>query len=114
MEIVAQRPSYVRRESSHFPRMPWVPRHGMRARGLHGGRDGFTSMTPRRTPSAVSATLVSAFHQDGFAVMERVTTLEDLARIKEIMVRLYRQFPDLARARYAWNLGVAGPDESPE
>jgi len=64
--------------------------------------------------SAVPATLISVLHHDGFAVIERVTTPEDLAGIGEIIARLYRRFPDLVRARYAWDLGVAGPDEAPE
>jgi ectoine hydroxylase-related dioxygenase (phytanoyl-CoA dioxygenase family) len=65
-------------------------------------------------PPAVSPALVSAFHRDGFAVIQRVTTADDLARIARIMARLYRRYRSLARERYAWDLGVAATGESPE
>lgn len=64
--------------------------------------------------AGVSPALISAFHRDGFAVIEGVTTAEDLDRIARLMARLYRRFPLLARERYAWDLGVAGTGESPE
>ena len=65
-------------------------------------------------PPAVSTELISALHRDGFAVIERVTTPEDLDRITRIMARLYRRYRSLARERYAWDLGVADVGESPE
>ena len=65
-------------------------------------------------PPAVSTELISALHRDGFAVIERVTTPEDLDRITRIMARLYRRYRSLARERYAWDLGVADVGQAPE
>jgi len=62
----------------------------------------------------VAPALIGALHRDGFAVIEQVTTPEDLERISRIMARLYRRYPSLARERYAWDLGVAGAGELPE
>jgi hypothetical protein len=62
----------------------------------------------------VSSETISALHRDGFVVMERVTSPEDLDRISRIMARLYRRYRFLARERYAWDLGVAGVDQPPE
>jgi hypothetical protein len=63
---------------------------------------------------AGSPALISAFHRDGFAVIEQVTTPEDLERIARIMARLYRRYRSLARQRYAWDLGGAVAGESLE
>ncbi len=63
---------------------------------------------------AVSPELISAFHRDGFAVIEQVTPPEDLERIARIMARLYRRYRSPARQRHAWDLGGAVADESPE
>ena len=66
------------------------------------------------SPPAVPTTLISEFHRDGFTVIERVTTPEDLGRIAHLMARLYRRYHHLARRRCAWDLGVAVAGESPE
>jgi hypothetical protein len=57
-------------------------------------------------PPPVSAATILAFRRDGFAVIEGVTTREDLDRISRIMARLYRRYPGLARGRYAVDLGL--------
>ena len=71
-------------------------------------------MRPTESVPAVSPALISAFHRDGFAVIEQVTTPEDLERIVRIMARLYRRYRSSARQRHAWDLGVAVAGESPE
>jgi phytanoyl-CoA hydroxylase len=58
--------------------------------------------------------MISEFHRDGFAVIERVTTREDLDQISRIMARLYRRYRGLTRQRYAWDLGVGTASNSPE
>jgi len=65
-------------------------------------------------PPAISGSLVRDFHRDGFAVVQEVTTPEDLARISRLMARLYRRYRHLVRARCAWDLGVAAAGEPPE
>jgi hypothetical protein len=67
-----------------------------------------------RLPPTLSPALVSGFHRDGFAVIEQVTTPEDLDRINQIMTRLYQRFPSLVHQGCAWDLGVAEPGEPPE
>jgi hypothetical protein len=61
-----------------------------------------------------SAAMISEFHREGFAVIEGVTTREDLDRITRIMARLYRRYRGLTRLRYAWDLGAATAGGSPE
>jgi ectoine hydroxylase-related dioxygenase (phytanoyl-CoA dioxygenase family) len=55
----------------------------------------------------VSASTISEFHRVGFAVIEGVTTPEDLDRISRIMAGLYRRYRRLTRLRYAYDLGAA-------
>jgi ectoine hydroxylase-related dioxygenase (phytanoyl-CoA dioxygenase family) len=69
---------------------------------------------PTLPPAVVSTALISEFHREGFAVIERVTTPEDLDRIARIMARLYGRYRHLARERHAWDLGVAGVGQTPE
>jgi hypothetical protein len=77
-----------------------------------------TSLTPPAPPTlppaVVPTALISEFHREGFAVIERVTTPEDLERITRIMAGLYRRYRHLARERYAWDLGLAGVGQAPE
>ena len=63
--------------------------------------------------SIVSPASIAAFQRDGFVVLERVTTVEDLANISRIMARLYRRYRTLAREKRAWDLGI-GADGAPE
>lgn len=55
----------------------------------------------------MSASTISEFHREGFAVIEGVTTPEDLDRITRIMAGLYRGYRRLTRLRYAYDLGAA-------
>ena len=64
------------------------------------------------SPFRLSAETIAQFRRDGFAVLEQVTTLADLARISRIMARLYRRYQVLARLRHAWDLGAGG--ETPQ
>jgi phytanoyl-CoA dioxygenase PhyH len=63
---------------------------------------------------AVSPATISELQRNGFVVLERVTTGEDLDRISRVMARLYRRYRGLARMRHAWDLGAGTPDGSPE
>ena len=63
------------------------------------------------TSSIVSPASIAAFHRDGFVVLERVTTVEDLAHISRIMARLYRRYHTLAREKRAWDLGIGAAGE---
>jgi ectoine hydroxylase-related dioxygenase (phytanoyl-CoA dioxygenase family) len=65
-------------------------------------------------PPRVSAATISEFRRDGFAVVEAVTTREDLDRISRIMARLYRRYPGLTRSRHARDLGRGTAPGSPE
>jgi ectoine hydroxylase-related dioxygenase (phytanoyl-CoA dioxygenase family) len=65
-------------------------------------------------PPALSAATIAGFHRDGFAVLEQVTTREDVERINHIMARLYRRYQGLARSRHAWDLGPGGTDALPQ
>jgi len=49
----------------------------------------------------LSAATIAGFHRDGFAVLEQVTTREDVERINHIMARLYRRYQGLAHSRHA-------------
>jgi hypothetical protein len=62
----------------------------------------------------LSAATISELQRDGFAVIERVTTREDLDRICRLMARLYRRYRGLARQRHAWDLGAATVGGPPE
>ena len=62
----------------------------------------------------LSPSAIDAFHRDGFAVVEQVTTTADLERISRVMARLYRRYNTLARMRRAWDLGTGGAGELPE
>jgi len=66
------------------------------------------------SPPDVSSAAIDAFHRDGFAVVEQVTTTADLERISRVMARLYRRYNTLARMRRAWDLGTGGAGELPE
>jgi len=66
------------------------------------------------SPPDVSSAAIEAFHRDGFAVVEQVTTIADLERISRVMARLYRRYNTLARMRRAWDLGTGGAGELPE
>jgi phytanoyl-CoA hydroxylase len=66
------------------------------------------------SPSSLSPHTVSAFHRDGFTVLERVTTPDDLEAISRVMARLYRRYNTLARMRRAWNLGTGSAGDLPE
>jgi hypothetical protein len=65
-------------------------------------------------PPLVSAATISKFRRDGFAVVEGVTTQEDLDRISRILARLYRRYPELARRRQALDLGHGATGTTPE
>ncbi len=58
--------------------------------------------------------MIGELQRDGFVVIERVTTREDVDRISRIMARLYRRYQGLRHLRYAWDLGPGTPDGSPE
>ena len=70
-------------------------------------------MIPIVPQPPVSPVIINDLQRDGFVVIERVTTPEDLDRISRIMARLYRCYRGLARRRHAWDLGV-GTGGSPE
>jgi ectoine hydroxylase-related dioxygenase (phytanoyl-CoA dioxygenase family) len=71
-------------------------------------------LTAPPSPVSLPPATIEQFQRDGFAVIERVTDLQDLARIAQIMARLYRRYPGLARQRQAWELGVGTSDRLPE
>ncbi len=58
--------------------------------------------------------MIDEFQRDGFTVIERVTTGEDLDRISRIMARLYRRYRGLTRLRQAWDLGPGTAEGAPE
>jgi len=71
-------------------------------------------LEPAPSPPRLSSETIAAFHRDGFTVLERVTTAEDLERISRILARLYCRYNVLARERRAWDLGVGAAGAPPE
>ena len=63
---------------------------------------------------AVAPEMISDLKREGFLVVQRVTTREDLDRISRIMARLYRRYRGLLRSRQAWDLGHGSSEGSPE
>jgi ectoine hydroxylase-related dioxygenase (phytanoyl-CoA dioxygenase family) len=74
--------------------------------------DVLVESPPRR--QRLTSETIAAFHRDGFTVLPRVTTVEDLDRISRILARLYRRYNTLARERRAWDLGIAADGAAPE
>jgi hypothetical protein len=66
------------------------------------------------SPPRVSAATVSEFRRNGFAVINGVTTRDDLDRISRIMARLYRRYPGLRCSGHAVDLGLGTTGASPE
>jgi Phytanoyl-CoA dioxygenase (PhyH) len=65
-------------------------------------------------PPRVSAATVSEFRENGFVVIDGVTTREDLDRISRILAGLYRRYPGLTHSGHALDLGLGAAGASPE
>jgi Phytanoyl-CoA dioxygenase (PhyH) len=72
-------------------------------------------VTPSTVPSpVVSAARIREFWRDGFAVLEGLTTREDLEQVSGIMGRLYERYPGLVQSRHARDLGAGLAGGVPE
>jgi hypothetical protein len=63
-------------------------------------------------PLAVSTSQIEELHANGFLVLRQLTTPEDLARLAQLVARLYRRYNHLALRGRAHDLGGAA-DEQP-
>jgi ectoine hydroxylase-related dioxygenase (phytanoyl-CoA dioxygenase family) len=64
-------------------------------------------------PPSLSASQVAEFHRNGFFVLERVTTAEDVEHIARLLARLYGRFNYFTRRQRAYDL-AGGVNDIPQ
>jgi hypothetical protein len=69
--------------------------------------------SPACEPSAISASQVAEFHKNGFLVLGRVTTREDIEHIARLLARLYGRYNYFTRRRRAHDL-AGGVNDLPQ
>jgi ectoine hydroxylase-related dioxygenase (phytanoyl-CoA dioxygenase family) len=69
---------------------------------------------PALEPPSVSASQVADFHRDGFVVVERVTTRDEVEHIARLLARLYGRYKYFMRVRRAHDLAGGTDDGLPQ
>ena len=69
---------------------------------------------PALEPPSVSARQVADFHREGFVVVERVTTRDEVEHIARLLARLYGRYRHFIRVRRAHDLAGGSDDGIPQ